>query len=214
MDEEIDTKINLNLDKEQLDKWTNGAFEKLRYEYDLNSESICIDLGAFHCEWSLAISEKYNSPKIYAFEATSTIFEIGKNNIVNNSNIRLYNYGVGGSDYAAMINLGPALGVSTSLFIDSEEKIEVQIKSIKNVMEDLGILFVDLIKINIEGSEYEVLECIIENNLQKNFKNIQVQFHRLGENYLSRYYKIRESLSKTHKLTYDFPFIWENWELI
>jgi FkbM family methyltransferase len=206
--------IHINPDQEQLDKWTSGQHEKLRYEYDLNSNSVCIDLGAFHCEWALSISEKYNSPTIHAFEAVPSIFEIGQQNIINNPNIKLYNYGVGGSNYQATINIGPALGVSTSLFIESENKMEVNIRSIKEVFQDLNILNVDLMKINIEGSEYEVLECLIDNNLHLNIKNIQVQFHRLGDNYLERYKKIQENLSKTHKLTYEFAFIWENWELI
>ena len=36
---------------------------------------------------------------------------------------------------------------------------------------------IDLLKINIEGGEYEVLENLIENDLIKNIDNIQIQFH-------------------------------------
>ena len=36
---------------------------------------------------------------------------------------------------------------------------------------------VDLIKINIEGGEYELLEAILDNNLAKAFDNLQIQFH-------------------------------------
>ena len=202
-----------NPDQEQLDKWTEGNCEKLRYEYSLDKTSICVDLGAFHCEWSLKISEMYNNPTIYAFEAVSDIFNIAKENIINNENIKLFNYGVGKNNSIEKINIGPAKGVSTSFYIESDNSTEVQVRSIKEVFEELKIKNIDLIKINIEGSEYDVLECLIENNLHLNIKNIQVQFHRLTDNYLTRYNNIRQNLLKSHKVTYDYPFIWENWEL-
>ena len=58
----------------------------------------------------------------------------------------------------------------------------------------------------------ELLEEIINSNLQEKFNNIHVQFHKFVENSVVRREKIREILQKTHKLTYDFEFIWENWE--
>lgn len=36
---------------------------------------------------------------------------------------------------------------------------------------------IDLFKINIEGAEYDLLECIILNGYILKIKNIQVQFH-------------------------------------
>jgi FkbM family methyltransferase len=203
----------INPDEEQLKKWTEGNCEKLRYEYDLNENSICLDLGAFHCEWSLKISEMYNNPKIYAFEATPSIFEIGSESIKNNSNIKLFNYGVGGKNEICKINIGPAQGVSTSLFVVTDNQVDVNIRSISEVFNEIDIEFVDLMKINIEGSEYDVLESLIEHNLHTKIKNLQIQFHRIGENYESRYFNIQEKLSKSHKVTYQFSYIWENWSL-
>lgn len=36
-----------NPDEEQLNKWTEGGYEKLRYEYNLNENSVCLILGLF-----------------------------------------------------------------------------------------------------------------------------------------------------------------------
>lgn len=171
------------------------------------------DLGAFHCEWSLKISEMYNNPKIYAFEATPSIYQIGLEAIKNNPNIKLYDYGVGKYNSTAKINMGPAQGVSTSLYIKTDSQVDVKIRSIKEVFDELKIQSIDLMKINIEGSEYDVLECLIDAGLQHKVKNFQVQFHRLGRNYEDRYGRIKKYLSKSHKTTYSFPYIWENWLL-
>ena len=203
-----------NPDFDTWKRWTDGEFERLRYEYDLDNTSICLDLGAFYNDWGKKISDMYHSPTIYAFEAIPAIWNIGQENIVDYSNIRSLNYAVGKSNCEMTITMGPALGVSSSFYIQEEgEKINVTVRDIKEVFEELNISNVDLMKLNIEGSEYDVLERLIECNLHIHIKNIQVQFHRLTDDYLNRYNNIREKLKETHELTYEFEFIWENWKL-
>jgi len=73
---------------------------------------------------------------------------------------------------------------------------------------------INLIKINIEGGEYELLEKMIISNLIKRFDNIQIQFHRFIANAFTKRRLIQKGLSKTHYLTYNYPFIWENWKKI
>lgn len=193
-------------------KWTDNNCEPIRYRYNLNSKSVCFDLGAFHCEWSIKISDMYNKPTIYAFEPVPSIYEIAKQKITGYDNIKLFPYGLGNNNYELDITMGPVDGVSSSFFIDGETKVKASIRSVKEVFEELGISNVDLMKINIEGSEYDVLDCLIENNLHTKIANIQVQFHRLGEDYNSRINKIKEELRKSHHITYEFPFVWENWK--
>ena len=41
---------------------------------------------------------------------------------------------------------------------------------------------------------------------------LQIQFHNFIPNAEKLREDIREDFSKTHHLTYDYYFIWENWE--
>lgn len=205
----------MNPDQAELDRWTNDKLEYLRYEYPkLNKDSVVVDIGAFHCDWSIEISKKYNNPKIYAFEASEKFYNISKSKIEEFKNIKLFKKGIGKKFEKSILKIGVADGVSTSLFIESDEQEEVTIVPVTQLFDLHKIKNIDLMKINIEGSEYDVLECLIENNLVTKIKNIQVQFHRLGDNYMERFENIKKELSKTHKLTYECIFIWENWELI
>jgi hypothetical protein len=43
--------------------------------------------------------------------------------------------------------------------------------------------------------------------------NIQVQFHDYTPDAAERMKKIQRALKKTHRTTYSFEFVWENWEL-
>jgi hypothetical protein len=103
---------------------------------------------------------------------------------------------------------------SSSVYIKSDDSETIQLKSIVNFIKTNAIEKVDLIKINIEGGEYDVLESLIETNNIQLFENIQVQFHDfIMPNAKERMNAIQEKLSKTHELTYQFEFVWENWKL-
>ena len=68
-----------------------------------------------------------------------------------------------------------------------------------------------LIKINIEGGEYKLLDRLIETNLIEKIENIQVQFHDIEPDSSLKMEKIQEKLRKTHEPTYQYKFVWENW---
>ena len=72
---------------------------------------------------------------------------------------------------------------------------------------------IDLMKINIEGGEYDLLEHLIKTGWIDKIINIQVQFHDFVENAEARMLAIQNDLAKTHELTYQYKFVWENWRL-
>ena len=72
---------------------------------------------------------------------------------------------------------------------------------------------IDLMKINIEGSEYELLEHLIESGCIKKITDIQVQFHNFVPNAPEKRSELHKKLSRTHYMTYNYPWIWENWRL-
>jgi hypothetical protein len=73
---------------------------------------------------------------------------------------------------------------------------------------------IDLMKINIEGGEYDLLERLIETNMISRIKNIQVQFHDVAPDSLSRMLAIQTSLLKTHSNIFNYKFVWDSYELL
>lgn len=68
-------------------------------------------------------------------------------------------------------------------------------------------------RIELYAVEYDILDELIRLDRIPNVVNFQVQFHKFVNGYEKRYKAIAASLSKTHELTYRFPFVWENWRL-
>ena len=189
------------------EKWFSDNAEHLRYEYDLHCDSVVFDLGAFEGTFSKKISEKYKS-QIYSFEPIKKYFDKIVSDCFYDTNIKVFNYGIGANNRTEEICLSGDRSSVISKNNNPKEKIEI--KSIVDVLKELDIWNVDLIKINVEGCEYEILKAIIDNGLQEHFVNIQVQFHDFVKDAKEKRLVIRDQLLKTHKLTYDYEFVWEN----
>lgn len=184
--------------------------QTLRLDYDLNSNATVFDIGGYKGEFAAEIFCKYNT-NIYVFEPIKSFFEIIQNKFSNNQKVKPYNFGLAGKDEEMEISMSDN---ASSIFLKTEQTQTIQLKSIIHFIKENNISQVDLIKINIEGGEYELLESLLENNLIGIFTNIQVQFHDfLLDNGKERMNKIQEELSKTHQLTYQYEFVWENWKL-
>ena len=153
---------------------------------------------------------KYGS-NIYIFEPVYEFYSKTKIKFSNNDKIKSYNFGLAGEDKTVPINL---LDNSSSVYLNGENSKMIELKSIVDFIKDNDIRQIDLIKINIEGGEYELLESLIDNNCVGIFKNIQVQFHDfIIENAKQRMESIQRKLSETHEITYQYEFVWENWKI-
>lgn len=189
--------------------WKKDGGEKLRYEYNLNSDSIVFDVGTFTGQWANTIAEKFDCV-IYAFEPIKEYADKIAHLFSNNQKINVYNFGLGKSSSEKLMTVN---GDRSSLFQSSTNQEKIKLVSISNFISDNNIPQIDLMKINIEGGEYDLLEDLIASGLANKVKNIQVQFHDFIPNADIRMKAIQTELAKTHHLTYQYEFVWENWEI-
>jgi FkbM family methyltransferase len=193
-------------------KWfqENGDYRH-RLNYDgLIAESLVFDLGGFKGQFASDLYAKYNS-KVFVFEPVTTFYEFIRDRFHCNSNLTVFPFGLGERDYSLPIYLS---GDSSSGYRKSGEEFElVRIVSFQNFLGNHAINAIDLMKVNIEGAEYDLLDHLIENGIHLRIKNLQIQFHRAVPNYKARYMRIAKELEKSHRLTYHYPFLWENWSL-
>lgn len=71
-------------------------------------------------------------------------------------------------------------------------------KAADEALAELGITYVDLLKLNIEGAEYGVISRLSEAGMISSIKNIQVQFHDFFEDAPDRVKSARGAMSNTH----------------
>ena len=179
--------------------------ELKRYDYDLNSESVVIDVGGYKGEFADSIFRKFECfvcifEPVFFNELTLKFEGIKK--------IFVHEFGLSNKTERRTISVNAD---STSLHRVFNENCAADFMDIVEFMQSENAI--DLIKINIEGEEYNLLERMIETGIITKFKNIQVQFHSFIPDAEKRRNKIREELSKTHSCEWEYSFIWESWRL-
>jgi len=191
------------------DYYADGGDYELRYHYDLNEDSVVLDLGGYKGQWTSDIFSRYCC-NIYVFEPVASFAERIQNRFVRNKKIIVMPFGLGGSSQKATISV---VEDGSSLFRDSSDREEVEIVDIATWIRSKGITRIDLMKVNIEGAEYDLLERLIETDLIRIVTNLQVQFHEISPDSKIRMERIQDHLRKTHFPTYQYTFIWENWAI-
>jgi FkbM family methyltransferase len=180
----------------------------LRLNYPLNNNSIVVDVGGYEGQWASDIFSKYCC-NIIIFEPVKKFSDKIKERFVYNKKIICHNLGLSNKDQEVEISL---LDDSSSLFKNDIQNEKVKLVNTADFFKKNNIIDIDLIKINIEGGEYDLLKNLIENKIITKIKNIQVQFHDFVPNAKERMHDIQLELGKTHHLTYKYEFVWENWE--
>ncbi len=167
------------------------------------------DLGGYKGDWASDIFSRYLC-KIFIFEPVKTYSEAITTRFKCNNKITVFNFGLGPVKEELEIGISKD---ASSTFKKTAQIETAQIKSFENFFQTMQLTKIDLLKINIEGGEYPLLEQLLKTTTIQKIQNIQVQFHNFVPNYKKRYELIYSGLKKTHSLTYHYPFIWENWKL-
>ena len=140
---------------------------------------------------------RYGLKKIYLFDPTpkSKRF-IEQLNL--NDNYTFLNIGVSNKDEKTKFYMPKnPTHVSGSIFVHSSttdsDYIEVELKSIKTLLKNLNLDKIDILKMDIEGSEYAVLHRLIDDQIYP--KQICVEFHnRYFQNGKYLFQKIKDKL--------------------
>src|ERR1035437_3184390 len=144
----------------QIERWFRDKGDYThRLNYNLNEDSIVIDLGGYKGEWAEMIFQKHKC-NIHVFEPVIGFYNNICDKFKDNEKIKVYGYGLGSADAELPLSIE---GDASSSFKDNGVKENILIKDIKSFLEDFPVI--DLIKINIEGAEFDLLDYILDNNL-------------------------------------------------
>jgi len=166
----------------------------------LDKSSIVFDVGAYTGQWSESINEMYRSPNIYAFEPDEQSYKEALSLLGNHENIRIFNYGLSGKNEEAQLYHG---GIGSSVFRGWSRKMKktssIELRDVSEVIDELKIESIDLMKINIEGSEYSLLKRLVESGAAKKCKLIMIQYHE----WIPGAHRMREEINGELALTHE-----------
>lgn len=173
----------------------------LRHGILINEGDCIFDVGANIGLFTLFVSNLRKVVKIFAFEPINPIFKVLQANVKLHfmPNTYLFNYGLSSSNISAQsFTFYPNMaGNSTTKPLEKLEQKEVmnlalsndmveylfqnqevigEVRTLSSVIDELDINTIDLLKIDVEGEEYKVLQGINQNDWSK-IKQIVAEVH-------------------------------------
>jgi len=129
--------------------------------YDIKHGSIVVDVGANIGLFSL-FAARY-AEKVYSFEPYPPVFDYLVRNTSGNriSNVDCFNYAIGAGSGLRTIYLDPSTTGSSfyppiSRPASNLEKTQVECKTLQEALDAVGIDWCDFLKLDCEGSEFEI----------------------------------------------------------
>ena len=175
--------------------------EYSKYDFKIEKTDTVIDVGAHIGLFSLHTSQICKNGKIYAFEPMIENYDILKSNIqLNNfSNIKAENCAISNSSSKITIYQNNDES-GHSKFIETNNPIEVNSKSLNEIFNDEKIKKCDLLKLDCEGSEYEIIDSLEDKNFEKIEKMI-IEYH-LADSHPELLNKLKNKLKiKMYKIS-------------
>jgi FkbM family methyltransferase len=183
--------------------------ETLRYDLPISECRTVFDVGGYMGGYTAEIRKRYDS-ECYLFEPVPLFYEECSRRFDGDAKVHCYPFGLSGKDETLEISL--LEDASSTLLASGDEKTqEVEIRGIVDFLAASNVDQIDLMKINIEGGEFGLLEALTQSEWIDKVNVLQIQFHDFVDNADAMRDSLRIALAKTHKELWNYDFVWECW---
>lgn len=175
-------KIFHNTTDEAISIVLNEVFDEECYKKGLDwikkiKNPTVVDIGGFVGDTALYFS-RHKGTKIYVAEPCKENFDCLLRTVDGMDNITVANLGILNECKQVKLDLGNTEGSGgESVYNSSDNSEEITVVDIKTFMDKLNIKHIDLLKIDIEGAEYEVLGGPFFEKINKNVDAIIGETH-------------------------------------
>lgn len=191
-------------------KWRADKMEATRMQFPgLKAGSVIFDIGGFQGNWAADINEVYGAD-VHIFEPHPVFAEKIRQRFDGNRAITTYDIALGGAEGTLALSDD---GDASSSFRKGKHAVSGRIESVETFFAKVDIPIIDLMKINIEGGEYDLLPALVEADIMPRIGILQIQFHLFSAGDIARRDAIRTMLAETHSCDWSYDFVWEQWIL-
>ena len=161
-------------------------------------------------DWTADIDARYQTTT-YVFEPIAQFHAQICARFESNPRVRPFQFELGVHDEELAMNLSAD---GTGVFASGAAQETVRIAGIQSFLAAQAIDNIDLMKINIEGGEYDLLDHLTATGDIGKVRRLQVQFHDFVPDAIPRRARIVNELARTHRQVWCYYFVWEEWERI
>lgn len=188
-------------------KWFLLDKEKLKYKVKLKDNGMVLDFGGYVGDFTSKMSKLNPDMSFLIFEPIPNFYKKCLRRFRKNPNVSILPYGVTSNGR----NIELAIDGPRTRTDQLGENLVFTSKSITEILDNLDQ--VELLKMNIEGLEYECLLSIIENGSINKINYLLVQFHNFHVNDENNYMEVTRLISEDFIRVFSYKWKWELWRI-
>jgi FkbM family methyltransferase len=157
------------------------VFEELEYDIDIKNDApIIFDCGAHIGVASLFFIQKYPHSRIIAFEPNPSSVVYYKKNLekfFHTQQVQLHQVALGKQNSFSSLHVTSKPGslLASAHFVYHGPQVPIHCKKLSEFLNDYDV--VDLVKLDIEGAEWDVIDELIESKGLGKINQLIVEFH-------------------------------------
>jgi len=179
----------------------------------IEPHDVILDVGAYNGEWAAQMRSRHDA-FVHVFEPNPQLFDVLGRAFAGDPKVVLHPFGLAARNSTARLKIA---GMGSSVYSGSPadwtatDSADIELRDVKEVFDELGLRDVAMLKINIEGGEYDLLNRLIACGFHTKCNCIRVQFHEWYEGARRLRKRIVAELARTHDPEWSYPFVWESW---
>lgn len=187
----------------------NGQARLSCYDW-LTPGDIVFDVGAFRGEWTDTVLRQQPGAQMHLFEPHPGFVASLEEKFAGSGNVHVHDIAIGSTTGTMMLS---DAGDASSSVADHGKTFEARTLSVRDFFDATPVERIALMKVNIEGGEYDLLPALIEAGEIGKVGRLQVQFHLFSPELKEARDRVRAALEQTHDCAWSYPFVWEEWRL-
>jgi FkbM family methyltransferase len=200
-------KLLVNYGPTDTSKWFLFNYENLKYKIDLREKGVILDIGAYRGVFSSKLMARHPENTYWLYEPIPDYFKVCLKRFKQEKNIILNQVAVTSDGRNLLIKIDGLR--SRKVECGDARTFEHKSRSIQEIFNSLSEI--ELLKMNIEGMEFECLEQLVSSNSLIKARYLLIQFHEFEVNSHQR----REDLHKVFEKDFDnlfcYEWMWELW---
>jgi FkbM family methyltransferase len=200
-------KLTLRNGPTDASRWFLFNCEKLKYSISFNQTGLVLDLGSYLGDYTEVVVKNNPQLTFWLYEPIPEFFSVCANKFHNKENIVVSQKAVSADGRRIKMQIDGLRSRQKS--VNFPEGVTIDSISIQEIFDSVSEI--QLVKMNIEGMEYECLEQLIRTNSLIKAKYLLIQFHNFEKDSQNRRDLLRKQMARDFEIIYTFEWMWELW---
>ena len=173
----------------------------------LTADDLVIDAGGFEGDFTAEVAWRFGCRSL-VLEPVPGFAAALRSRFNGNSRVRVVEAALGATEGELQLTL-QANGTSAFTRGPGPTVRAKQVDAAALIKAERPI---GLLKLNIEGGEFDVLERLAAAGLLASIRSVLIQFHQLVPECEARRERVRATLAATHREVFNYSWVWERWD--